>query len=122
MKIQLHMQPKNHHTCGQYCVAMIVKTKPSYVMGRARKYSSTRIFEVKRMLRSWGLNTAERAKPYKNYLPDLCLLRLTYPNIKMGHFVVYSQGIIYCPDSGISSFNDYNFLGGSIKSYLEILN
>lgn len=124
MEIQHLQQRKGCNRCGQYCIAMIVGTNPDYVAMRAKKYSTTKMYQWREMLNSWRILTAKRAKKFTRIenLPNYAMLRIVWKDKKIGHAVVYKDGIIYDPFYGVYGISEYPFeqLNGAIKSYLEI--
>lgn len=126
MEIVLHRKNPNIPQCGQYCVAMVANTKPSYVVNRGRIYGGTTAWQLGKLLKQWHLYTSKKALKWKgenNITSNIAILGLDYLTGGQGHWVVYKDGIIYCSDEGVYPFSEeqYTKRGMKISQYLPIL-
>ena len=96
--MNLVLQKPGSFNCGQCCVAMVA--------GIDRK-ASCKVFGTKRVTTTKSVSRA-RMKPARkeSALPATCLLTLRFQKDFQyhGHWVVYYNGLIYCPSRGISSY------------------
>lgn len=102
-QLQLVLQKPKSHNCGQCCVAMLagVTRKASCKVFGTKGGTTTKM--VIRALTKLGCVPAERLKTFRSEasLPRTCMLRLKYARRASGHWVVYQDGLIYCPGQGI---------------------
>jgi len=77
---------------------------------------------VSRALKKLGYQVNERLTTFRSEsaLPGTCMLRLTYPKSVQhyGHWVVYHQGLIYCPGRGVYPYAELGHGGAKATSYL----
>jgi hypothetical protein len=70
-----------------------------------------------------GLESCFRLIPFKkeSTLPRLCILKQVWPGERNWHWVVYNNGLIYCPTNGIYEYADGQaYTGGKFTSYLSL--
>jgi hypothetical protein len=83
----------------------------------------TRTKEVARALWFLYSEASLRLRPFKKQesLPNICILKQSLPGTRNWHWVVYNNGLIYCPTYGIYSYADGQPLtGGKFTSYLRL--
>lgn len=124
IKINIIFQPKGSRTCGQHCVAMICGITVNKSIYTIKKSGATRTCDLHNAFSVFGYKSDEKLTRIKNdtVLPGLCILKVTW-KIKGSHWVIYNDGIIYCPVNGCYEFNQYlyNIKGkGKITSYLPV--
>jgi hypothetical protein len=120
--MKLILQPEGSSICGQCCVAMITGLPLKSVIATfCREDLGTGPRIVRWVLKYYHYKPNKRLLRFKkqSQLPALCMLKLTYRFQKIGHWVVYDTGDIYCPVHGICCYEDYEELaGGTLTHYL----
>jgi hypothetical protein len=120
--MELVRQKPGSYNCGQCCVAMVagIERKASCKVFGTKGVTTTK--SVQRALKKLGYLPNERLKSFRNEsaLPATCLLRLSYPKEvqRYGHWVVYHNGLIYCPSLGIYPYAQLGAQGVKTSSYL----
>jgi hypothetical protein len=121
--MNLVLQKPNSFCCGQCCVAMVagIKLKASYKVFGTRGCTTTK--SVRRALEKLGYQVNERLKTFRKEegLPSPCMLALRFPKEvqSSGHWVVYDNGLIYCPSLGIYPYTELSTRPGvKCTSYL----
>lgn len=124
--MNLVLQKPNSFCCGQCCVAMVagITLKASYKVFGTKGATTTK--SVRRALDKLGYEVNERMKTFRNEagLPSPCILVLRFPKEVQaaGHWVVYDNGLIYCPSRGIYSFTELSTRPGvKCTSYLGFI-
>jgi ABC-type bacteriocin/lantibiotic exporter with double-glycine peptidase domain len=103
--MNLVLQKPKSSCCGQCCVAMVagIKLKASYKIFGTKGGTTTKA--VRRALDKLGYQVNERLLTFRHELalPSPCILVLRFPKEvqRAGHWVVYDNGLIYCPSLGI---------------------
>lgn len=121
--MNLVLQPPGSFCCGQCCVAMITGITRKEAVKKFGTKGSTTTKAVRRALLKLGYGAGERLKTFRREasLPGLCMLVLKYENRASGHWVVYCDGLIYCPGRGIYPFAELAAAPGTTcTSYLSI--
>jgi hypothetical protein len=119
--MKLITQPEGSSVCGQCCVAMVVGVSLNSCLTVFCHDWATSPKVLRWALKYYHYKPAKRLLRYKKQeqLPALCILKLTYPFQKMGHWVVYDTGDIYCSVHGIWSYENYEDIsGGQLTHYL----
>lgn len=119
--MKLILQPEGSTVCGQCCVAMVVGVSLGSCLTVFCHDWATSARNVRWALKYYHYKPNKRLLKFKKQeqLPTFCMLKLTYPFQKMGHWVVYDTGDIYCPVLGICCYEDYEELsGGTLTHYL----
>ena len=119
--MKLITQPEGSSVCGQCCVAMIVGVSLNSCLTVFCHDWATSAKVLRWALKYYHYKPSKRLLRYKKreVLPTLCILKLTYPFSKIGHWVVYDTGDIYCSVHGICNYDDYEELaGGTLTHYL----
>jgi hypothetical protein len=120
--MNLVRQKPGSFNCGQCCVAMVagIERKASCKIFGTKGVTTTK--SVRRALKKLGYLANERLKSFRkeSALPATCLLRLSYPKEvqRYGHWVVYHNGLIYCPSLGIYPYAQLGTMGEKSSSYL----
>ncbi|MDO7888276.1 hypothetical protein [Hymenobacter cheonanensis] len=119
--MKLITQPEGSTVCGQCCVAMIVGVSLNSCLTVFCHDWATSPKVLRWALKYYHYTPARRLLKIKlpALLPDLCILKLTYPFQQMGHWVVYNAGQIYCSVHGIYDYNKYEAVAdGKLTHYL----
>lgn len=124
--MNLVLQKPNSLCCGQCCVAMVagIKLKDSCKVFGTRGVTTTK--SVRRALKLLGYEVSERMVSFRSEseLPTTCLLSLRYPKEvqRYKHWVVYHDGLIYCPGLGIYPYAQLGSYGeAKCTSYLGFI-
>ncbi len=116
------MQAPDSFNCGQCCVAMVagITRKASCKAFGTKGVTTTK--SVVRALKKLGLAPADKLTAFRNEsaLPPTCLLMLRFPKQVQhyGHWVVYHNGLIYCPSQGIYHYAELATWGIKCSSCL----
>lgn len=124
MKMKLHLQPKGSTVCGQHCVAMLAGITPAQSIAEFGTTNGTTTRQLATVLSRYGYRPANELRTFSDQatLPRLCVLKLNYGKDKNWHWVVYKDGLIYCPGLGIYDYKDVKEKnnGAEFTSYLEL--
>lgn len=121
-QLQLVLQKPGSFNCGQCCVAMVagIDRKASCKVFGTKGVTTTK--SVHRALTKLGYQVNERLTTFRSEsaLPSTCMLRLSYPKSVQhyGHWVVYHQGLIYCPSQGVYPYAALGQGSAKATSYL----
>ncbi|MGI4866101.1 MAG: hypothetical protein ACRYFZ_19410 [Janthinobacterium lividum] len=121
--MNLVLQKPGSSNCGQCCVAMIAGLTRKQSCKKFGTKGVTTTKSVSRVLKKLGYVVNERLVSFRkeSSLPDTCMLRLRFPKEvqRTGHWVVYHNGLIYCPSLGIYSYTELSTRDGvKCTSYL----
>jgi len=121
--MNLVQQPPRSFQCGQCCVAMVagVTRKKSIKAFGTKGVTTTK--SVIRAFKRLGYTANAALKTFRRQeaLPAVCLLRLRYENRHYQHWVVYCEGLIYCPGLGIYPYAQLlEQAGTTCTSYLGV--
>ena len=119
--MKLILQPEGSTICGQCCVAMIVGVPLKSCLNVFCHDWATSAKVVRWALKYYHYTPHKRLLRFKSEadLPALCILKLAYRFQKMGHWVVYNAGQVYCPTHGIHDYGQYEAVsGGTFTHYL----
>lgn len=112
--MNLVLQKPGSFNCGQCCVAMVagLDRKASCKVFGTKGSTTTKM--VRRALKKLGYESNERLKTFRkeSALPGTCMLVLRFPKEVQytGHWVVYHNGLIYCPSLGVYPYADLAML------------
>lgn len=128
MVVYFVAQPPGINCCAQACCAMLSQMSLEDACAEFGHSHSSYTREVIRFLRNHGYTCPDRLKPVKKdktNLPDLCILKLRFGELPMGHMVLYHDGVVYDPSLGKKLLNDYDGAATScggirITSYLPL--
>lgn len=125
-QVELVLQKPGSFNCGQCCVAMLAGITRKQANKAFGTKGGTTTKMVVRALKKLGLAPADKLQTFRREasLPARCILVLRYPKTVQhyGHWVVYCQGLIYCPSLGIYPFAEIAAQGRGAKctSYLAV--
>lgn len=117
-----YFQPEGSSTCGQHCVAMVADITPEESIKLFGSIGGTRTKQLHEVFKKLNIKTEEKLSRIKKdtELPNLCILKIVYSKTH-SHWVVYNNGIVYCPGRGIYDYYEHEYLElGKVTSYLEI--
>lgn len=124
-KWKLLVQPENSSSCGQYCIAIITGEHIDNVVSVFGHAHTSRTKELVSALNHFGYATSTKLSRYANHgLPAECILKISWEGKSTGHWVAYSNEVVYDPAGAVLPLSDFISIneqyGGRIASYLEI--
>lgn len=116
--VGLLLQPPNSTLCGQYCVAMLAAVAPEESIAVFGTRGRTRTAEVVKALTHFGLRPSSRLRRLSQYqvIPSPSILKVARPGQSNFHWVVFQEGVIYCPCLGEVNYHNYSKVIG--KSFI----
>lgn len=123
--MQLLFQPRNSHTCGQYCLAMIatITVNEAIVLVNKPTCRGTRSSDLINALRKIGFTTSDRGRAYNPLIgfPEMCIFAVKWKR-GGGHWMAYKNGVVHCPGYGRFNYSDdiIRRMGGKTVNYIKI--
>jgi hypothetical protein len=124
--VKMVTQPKGSSICGQCCVAMVTNRPIEEVIKVVGHKHSTRTRELHAALKIFKVVSDKKLTRNSSnvFFSKTAILKITYDWRKNnGHWVVYKNGVVYCPSGEINHWTEYLKTPsmGRITSFLKII-
>lgn len=104
------VKQETDRTCGPSCVAMVAGLTWAEAVAAVGTKGSTYGKRLRQALTSLGVKCGEfiRLKPGQAVSEDVtAIVGLRWPGKRLGHWVVYRNGEVWCPTNGVFSIEEY---------------